>query len=68
MFTSIERLPQLLKYHHKCQEKALLQRWRDIAELDNDENATECLRRVYDTLQASWTEQVTHNVFGMFLY
>ncbi|KAF4518413.1 hypothetical protein B566_EDAN002066 [Ephemera danica] len=42
IFTGIERLPELLKYHHKCQEKALLQRWRDIAELDTDESAVEC--------------------------
>jgi len=58
VFDSIERLPQLLKYHHKCQEKNLYQKLKDLAEFEQDESAEECLRRVYDAILALWSEQV----------
>jgi conserved oligomeric Golgi complex subunit 7 len=58
VFDSIERLPQLLKYHHKCQEKNLYQKLKDLAEFEQDESAEECLRRVYDALIVSWNDQV----------
>ncbi|XP_065340265.1 conserved oligomeric Golgi complex subunit 7 isoform X1 [Cloeon dipterum] len=57
VFNSIVRLPQLLKYHHKCQEKNLYQKLKELAEQEQDESADECLRRVYDATLASWAEQ-----------
>ncbi|XP_059485795.1 conserved oligomeric Golgi complex subunit 7 [Neocloeon triangulifer] len=57
VFESIERLPQLLKYHHKCQEKNLYQKLKDLAEMEQDELADECLRRIYDAILVAWNDQ-----------
>nr|CAD7593363.1 unnamed protein product [Timema genevievae] len=58
IFTSIDRLAQLLKYFHKCQKGGLIQQWHSILEADQDENVTDWLRKFYDALLSNWHEQV----------
>nr|CAD7442660.1 unnamed protein product [Timema bartmani] len=58
IFTSIDRLAQLLKYFHKCQKGGLIQQWHSILEADQDESVTDWLRKFYDALLSNWHEQV----------
>ncbi|KAK7872478.1 hypothetical protein R5R35_014269 [Gryllus longicercus] len=57
VFTSIDRLAQLLKYYHKCQKGALLQQWSHLVE-EQDEGVQEWLHKFYDKLLSHWHEQV----------
>lgn len=58
VFTSIDRLPQLLKYYHKCQKGYLLQQWAHLVETEQDEGLQELLNKFYDKLLSHWHEQV----------
>ncbi|KAL3278698.1 hypothetical protein HHI36_016232 [Cryptolaemus montrouzieri] len=57
IFSSIERLPQLMKYYHKCQKEALLKKWRIILEKDQDECVTYWMHSFYDLLISNWHTQ-----------
>ncbi|KAF5276063.1 hypothetical protein FQA39_LY00859 [Lamprigera yunnana] len=56
-FSSIERLPQLLKYYHKCQKDVLIKKWRNQLEIEQDEVVTQWLHNYYDILLSSWHTQ-----------
>ncbi|KAK4882796.1 hypothetical protein RN001_006115 [Aquatica leii] len=56
-FTSIERLPQLLKYYHKCQKDVLIRKWRNQLEIEQDEVVTQWLHNYYDILLSTWHAQ-----------
>lgn len=60
IFSKMERLPQLLKYYHNCLKVSLVQEWRRIIELSQDENITYWLRLYYDKLLSTWHDQVIH--------
>nr|CAD7198705.1 unnamed protein product [Timema douglasi] len=62
IFTSIDRLAQLLKYFHKCQKGGLIQQWRSILEADQDESVTDWLRKFYDALLSNWHEQTSSSI------
>lgn len=57
IFTSIERLSQLLKYYHKCQKDILLKKWRNQLEIEQDESITQWLHNYYDILLSNWHTQ-----------
>ncbi|XP_046996397.1 conserved oligomeric Golgi complex subunit 7 isoform X1 [Schistocerca americana] len=65
IFTSIGRLPQLLKYYHKCQRGALLHQWASLVEAE-DGGVHEWLRQLYDSLLSGWHERLRwcSQVFG----
>ncbi|XP_021926091.1 conserved oligomeric Golgi complex subunit 7 isoform X2 [Zootermopsis nevadensis] len=58
VFTAIDRLPQLLKYYHKCQKGVLMQQWRNLVEMEQDEGIAEWMHKFYDTLLSNWHDQV----------
>ncbi|XP_069687140.1 conserved oligomeric Golgi complex subunit 7 isoform X3 [Periplaneta americana] len=58
IFTAIDRLPQLLKYYHKCQKGILMQQWRNIVEMEQDEGVAEWMHKFYDVLLSNWHDQV----------
>ncbi|KAH9519599.1 Golgi transport complex subunit 7 [Bulinus truncatus] len=55
IFESIERLPQLYKYYHKCHKNNLLQNWQTIWQDDKSKTA---LSDFYDLLLSTWHTQV----------
>ncbi|XP_013073398.2 conserved oligomeric Golgi complex subunit 7-like isoform X1 [Biomphalaria glabrata] len=55
IFESIERLPQMYKYYHKCHKNHLLQTWQSIWEEDKSKTA---LSDFYDLLLSTWHTQV----------
>uniref|UniRef100_A0A1Y1MHR1 Conserved oligomeric Golgi complex subunit 7 n=1 Tax=Photinus pyralis TaxID=7054 RepID=A0A1Y1MHR1_PHOPY len=57
IFSSIERLSQLLKYYHKCQKDILLKKWRNQLEIEQDESITQWLHNYYDILLSNWHTQ-----------
>lgn len=57
LFSSIGRLPQLLKYYHKCQKDVLLKKWQNQLEIEQDESAPQWIRNYYDTLLSNWHAQ-----------
>uniref|UniRef100_A0A1B6DV36 Conserved oligomeric Golgi complex subunit 7 n=1 Tax=Clastoptera arizonana TaxID=38151 RepID=A0A1B6DV36_9HEMI len=57
IFSSMERLPQLLKYYHKCQKGALCQVWRRTVE-EQDQNVMDWMNNFYDSLLLNWHQQV----------
>lgn len=57
IFSSIERLPQLLKYYQKCQKDILLQKWRNQVEIGQDEPFTHWIHNYYDVLLSNWHTQ-----------
>ncbi|XP_041376538.1 conserved oligomeric Golgi complex subunit 7-like [Gigantopelta aegis] len=58
IFETIDRLPQLYKYYHKCHKGQLLQAWRDILEMKQDNNPVECIVDFYDHLSSTWHTQI----------
>ena len=58
IFRAIDRLPQLLKYYHKCQKGILMQKWRNLVETEQDEGVSELMLKFYDVLLSTWHEQV----------
>ncbi|KAJ4430331.1 hypothetical protein ANN_22545 [Periplaneta americana] len=60
IFTAIDRLPQLLKYYHKCQKGILMQQWRNIVEMEQDEGVAEWMHKFYDVLLSNWHDQTSH--------
>lgn len=65
-FGSIDRLPQLIKYYHKCQKGALLQKWRNQLEIEQDESVPQWIHNFYDILLSNWHAQVKwfHTIFS----
>lgn len=57
IFTSIGRLPQLMKYYHKCQRDILLQKWRNQLEIEQDESAVQWIHNYYSILLSNWHTQ-----------
>lgn len=66
IFTSIERLPQLTKYYHKCQKEVLSKKWRASLENDADESVNQWMHNFYDLLVSNWHAQTKwfHQVFA----
>lgn len=58
IFSAMERLPQLLKYYHKCQKGSLCQQWRCLVEVEQDQSVAEWMHSFYDTLLNNWHQQV----------
>lgn len=67
IFNKMERLPQLLKYHHNCLKVSLGQEWRRTIELAQDENVSYWLHAYYDKLLSNWHDQVAV-IFKLFCY
>ncbi|KAJ8961428.1 hypothetical protein NQ318_014675 [Aromia moschata] len=57
IFASIGRLPQLLKYYHKCQKDILLKKWRNQLEIEQDETAIQWIHNYYNVLLSNWHTQ-----------
>ncbi|KAJ8969530.1 hypothetical protein NQ314_001713 [Rhamnusium bicolor] len=57
IFTSIGRLPQLMKYYHKCQKDILLKKWRNQLEIEQDESAIQWIHNYYNILLSNWHTQ-----------
>ncbi|XP_022909528.1 conserved oligomeric Golgi complex subunit 7 [Onthophagus taurus] len=57
IFSSIDRLPQLLKYYHKCQKDVLVKKWRYQLEIEQDEPITQLIHNYYDVLLSNWHTQ-----------
>ncbi|XP_067003846.1 conserved oligomeric Golgi complex subunit 7 [Anabrus simplex] len=58
IFSAIGRLTQLLKYYHKCQKGSLLQQWRTLVEMEQDEGVADWVHKFYDALLSNWHDQV----------
>lgn len=58
IFESMGRLPELLKYYRKCQKGMLLQKWRNMLEIDQDESVTHWMHNYYDFLLSHWHSQL----------
>ncbi|KAJ9592818.1 hypothetical protein L9F63_015509, partial [Diploptera punctata] len=54
IFTAIDRLPQLLKYYHKCQKGILMQKWRSVIEMEQEDGIAEWMHNFYDMLLSNW--------------
>ncbi|KAG5873515.1 hypothetical protein JTB14_026601 [Gonioctena quinquepunctata] len=57
IFTSIGRLPQLLKYYLKCQKDILLKKWRNQLEFEQDESTLQWIHNYYNELLSNWYTQ-----------
>ncbi|KAK9878962.1 hypothetical protein WA026_003781 [Henosepilachna vigintioctopunctata] len=57
IFSSIERLPQLVKYYHKCQREMLMTKWRITFEREQDDCITQWMHNFYDLLISNWHTQ-----------
>ncbi|KAF2904970.1 hypothetical protein ILUMI_01213 [Ignelater luminosus] len=57
IFSSIGRLPQLIKYYHKCQKDVLLKKWRNQLEIEQDESVVQWIHNYYDILLSNWHTQ-----------
>ncbi|CAH1108801.1 unnamed protein product [Psylliodes chrysocephalus] len=57
IFTSMERLPQLLKYYQKCQKNVLLKKWRHQLEIEQDESTIQWIHNFYNHLLSNWHTQ-----------
>ncbi|CAG5116805.1 unnamed protein product, partial [Candidula unifasciata] len=55
IFESINRLPQLFKYYHKCHKNNLLQTWKNTWDGNPSKTA---LNDLYDMLQSTWHTQI----------
>ncbi|CAL1543486.1 unnamed protein product [Lymnaea stagnalis] len=55
IFESIERLPQLIKYYHKCHKNNLLQTWKTAWDANQTKTV---LSDLYDLLLSTWHTQV----------
>ncbi|XP_034235213.1 conserved oligomeric Golgi complex subunit 7 [Thrips palmi] len=58
IFVNMDRLSQLLKYYHKCQKGILLQQWRTIVDIEQDEGVVHLLKSCYEMFLAAWNDQV----------
>lgn len=58
IFQDIDRLQQLIKYYHKCNKAALIQKWRSLVETDQDDGIVEWMTKFYDALISNWHDQV----------
>lgn len=58
IFSSIGRIPQLMKYYHNCQRDALVKKWRNQLEVEQDESVTQWIYNYYDILLSNWHTQV----------
>lgn len=54
----MDRLSQLLKYYHKCQKGILLQQWRALIDIEQDEGVVHLLRSCYEMFLSTLNEQV----------
>ncbi|CAG9855604.1 unnamed protein product [Phyllotreta striolata] len=57
IFMSMERLPQLIKYYEKCQKDALLKKWRNQLEIEQDETTIQWIHNYYNYLLSNWHTQ-----------
>lgn len=57
IFSSIGRLPQLLKYYHNCQKDTLLKKWRNQLEIEQEVSVTQWIHNYYDILLSNWHTQ-----------
>ncbi|RZC34964.1 conserved oligomeric Golgi complex subunit 7 [Asbolus verrucosus] len=57
IFKSMGRLPQLLKYYHKCQKDVLLKKWRNQLEIEQDESVMQWIHNFYGILLSNWHTQ-----------
>uniref|UniRef100_A0A0B7AI87 Conserved oligomeric Golgi complex subunit 7 n=1 Tax=Arion vulgaris TaxID=1028688 RepID=A0A0B7AI87_9EUPU len=55
IFESINRLPQLYKYYHKCHKNNLLQTWKTTWDANQHKVS---LNDLYDLLQSTWHTQI----------
>ncbi|XP_974190.1 conserved oligomeric Golgi complex subunit 7 [Tribolium castaneum] len=57
IFKSMGRLPQLLKYYHKCQKDVLLKKWRNQLEIEQDESVIQWIHNFYGIMLSNWHTQ-----------
>lgn len=57
IFSSMGRIPQLLKYYHNCQKDNLLKKWRNQLEIEQDESVAQWIHNYYDILLSHWHAQ-----------
>ncbi|XP_057670928.1 conserved oligomeric Golgi complex subunit 7 [Diorhabda carinulata] len=57
IFSSIDRLPQLLKYYKKCQKDLLLQNWSNQLEIEQDESTIQLIHNYFNHLLSNWHTQ-----------
>lgn len=65
----MDRLSQLLKYYHKCQKGILLQQWRAIVDVEQDEGVVHLLKSCFEMFLAAWNDQVSFSASkGLLFY
>lgn len=57
IFSSIGRLPQLIKYYQKCQKEILLKKWRNQLEIEQDESTLQWIHNYFNELLSHWHAQ-----------
>lgn len=57
IFTSIGRLPQLVKYYQKCQKELLLKKWKNQLEIEQDESTLQWIHNYFQILLSHWHTQ-----------
>lgn len=57
IFTSMDRLPQLIQYYSTVQKRILVQQWSETVELSQNSNSTAFLREYYDHLYEYFQKQ-----------
>jgi hypothetical protein len=57
IFKSMGRLPQLLKYYHKCQKDVLLKKWRNQLEIEQDESVVQWIHNFFGIMLSNWHTQ-----------
>lgn len=57
IFSSIGRLPELIKYYHNCQRDILVKKWRSQLEIEQDESVIQWIHNYYDLLLSNWHTQ-----------
>ncbi|CAG9765243.1 unnamed protein product [Ceutorhynchus assimilis] len=57
IFSSIGRIPQLIKYYRNCQRDVLVKKWRNQLEIEQDESVIQWIYNYYDILLSNWHSQ-----------
>lgn len=57
IFSSIGRLPQIVKYYQKCQKEILLKKWRNQLEIEQDESTLQWIHNYFNVLLSHWHTQ-----------
>lgn len=57
IFTSMGRLPLLIKYYQKCQKEILLKKWRNQLEIEQDESTLQWIHNYFCVLLSHWHAQ-----------